>query len=214
MAELNHEVVNSEGKAVGTITLDPTVFGAPVKTDLVHQVVRWQRAKRRAGTHACLNRGAMTGGGKKPWKQKGTGNARAGSRNSPVWVGGAVAHGPSPRSYEFKLTKGVRRGAMTSVLSDKLKNESLVILDNLAVESGKTRDMTAILSNLGVAGKKAVLLMPEKDELVWRSSGNLKEITSLPVAGANVYDMVNAHYIVATKDAVEKLQQRLTKNSK
>ncbi len=205
------DMVNMKGKSSGDVELSPAVFAAKVNRDLVYQTVRWQRAKRRAGTHSVLNRAKMKGGGQKPFKQKGTGRARAGSRNSPLWVGGAVTHGPSPRSYDFRLPSRTRRQALCSVLTSKVGSQQVVVLDKLEVKEGKTRELSEVMKNLGLTGKKVVVLTAEKDEMIWRSGKNIQRLLPLSVAGANVYDLLNAQCIVATKEALEGLQQRLTK---
>jgi large subunit ribosomal protein L4 len=174
----------------------------------VHMTVRWQRAKKRAGTHATLSKGKMQHSDRKPHKQKGTGRARAGSKNSPLWVGGGVAHGPQPRSYDFRLPKRTRREAMASLLTDKLNNDRIIVLDKLTVESGKTQDMVSVLKNLGV-DKTATIMLPTAEDNVWRSSRNIKGVKPLPVTGANVYDILNHHFLVGTKDAILALQGRV-----
>jgi large subunit ribosomal protein L4 len=209
VSQIMQEILDSKGKVLGSLKLDDEVFGAEVAAGVVHSVVRWQRAKRRAGTASALNRAAKSGGGKKPWKQKGTGNARAGSSNSPVWVGGAVAHGPQPRKYDFKLPKGVRRKALVSVLSDKLKKGNLLVVDEINV-SGKTKDLVAVLKGVGVQGVKTLILMPEKVQSVWQAAGNIEGVQMLPVAGLNVYDILNARKVIATKAAVAAIEQRLS----
>ncbi|MCB0332478.1 MAG: 50S ribosomal protein L4 [Bdellovibrionales bacterium] len=209
MTSVQVAVKDMNGKEVGKLDLDPAVFASESDPSLVHATVRWQRAKRRAGTHAALSRGQMKHSDSKPHKQKGTGRARAGSRNSPLWVGGAVIHGPQPRSYEFRLPKRTRRQAMASVLSDKVRANRLVVLDSLSIESGKTKDMAAVLSKLGVDHKSATIMLPEAEVNVWRSSRNIAGVKSLPVSGANVYDLLNHHFLVGTKDAILALQDRV-----
>lgn len=212
MSTLAHDIVDSTGKKVGSFDLEEKIFGAVVKTDLVHQVVRWQRAKKRAGTHSVLNRDRMEGGGKKPWKQKGTGNARAGSSNSPVWVGGAVAHGPSPRNYEFSVPKQVRKQALCSALSSKKKDGNMVIIDSIT-STGKTREMQAVLKAVGV-NKSALIVLPEmggeSEVLVARASKNLAKVKTVPAIGLNVYDLVNADMLVFSKAGIEALQKRVS----
>jgi large subunit ribosomal protein L4 len=208
VSQIKQEILDSSGKVLGSLELDEAVFGAEVAAGVVHSVVRWQRAKRRAGTASALNRAAKTGGGKKPWKQKGTGNARAGSSNSPVWVGGAVAHGPQPRKYDFKLPKGVRRKALISVLSDKVKKGNLIVVDDFAT-SGKTSDIVAVFKKLQVHGVKTLVVTAEKVDTLWRACGNVKGIQTLPVAGLNVYDVLNSKKMLVTKGAVEAMQKRI-----
>lgn len=209
MEAVKHDIIDMKGKKVGTIDLDPAVFAAPLKKDLVHEVVKWQRNTKRAGTHSALNRAVMEGGGKKPWKQKGTGRARAGSSNSPVWVGGAVAHGPKPRKYGSRISKRAKRQALCGVLTDKRENGQLFILDNLEVASGKTKEFTEVLKSIGLAETTAIVITPEKQEQLWRASRNVGSVLALPVAGANVYDLVNRKAVVCTQAGLEALQARL-----
>lgn len=213
MAEaIKIKIVDMNGKSAGEIEVDPQVFGAKVDRSLVYETVRWQRALKRAGTHHAQTRGEMKGGGAKPWKQKGTGRARAGSRNSPVWVGGAKAHGPQPRNYGFRLPKRSRRQALCSVLTDKLQNEGLIVVDKLECSEGKTKEFAQILKNVGADQGRSVVVTPEKEPMVWRAGKNIAKLTTLPVAGANVYDLVNAKHVVLTKDSVAALQDRVLQN--
>lgn len=213
MEVVNYKVLNMAGEQVGQVDLDPAVFGAKVNKALVHQAVVWQRNLHRAGTHSTLTRAEMSGGGRKPWKQKGRGTARSGSNTSPVWVGGGVAHGPKPRSYATKLSKQMRTKALVSVLSDKVKQQSLVVLDALEIESGKTKDFVKVLSNLGLAenaSKQGIaVVMPDKEISVWRSSRNLPKVVALPVEGVNVYDLVKANFLVSTTAGIQALQERI-----
>ncbi|RMG42789.1 MAG: 50S ribosomal protein L4 [Candidatus Dadabacteria bacterium] len=200
------------GKEVDSLELDPAVFAAKVNEGLVYQTVRWQLAKRRSGTHSTLTRGDMKGGGRKPWRQKGSGRARAGSNTSPVWVGGGVAHGPKPRSYNSRLSRRLRRQALASVLTDRQREGRITVLDRLEVESGKTRDFKNMLDQLGVDCARGVLVvLPEKDEKVWRAGRNIPGVTLLPVEGANVYDLMRRGHVLTTRAAIEALQQRVLK---
>ena len=207
-SDLNCKVLSLDGKEVGSLALSPSVFGAPIRQGIVHATVRWQRACARAGTHSTLDKGEMEGGNRKPWRQKGTGRARSGSNTSPVWVGGAVAHGPHPRDYSFRLNKRFRREALAAVLSDKVKNGKLVVLENLSTK-GTTKEMKGILGKIGVAQTKTLIVLPERDDMVWRSSSNLTGVSTQAVAGVNVYDLLNAEYLVSTKDGIAALQARL-----
>lgn len=209
METVKYKVVNAKGAEVGTVDLDAAVFAAAVDASVVHQTVRWQRAKRRAGTASTLTKGMMKGGNRKPRPQKGSGQSRAGSNTSPVWVGGAVSHGPQPRSYEFRLAKRTRRQALAAVLSDKVKKNRLVVLDSLAVPSGKTRDVASVLKQLGIAGSRAVMVLSTDQESVRRASANIAGLLPLPVAGVNVYDLLRNRYLVATRDQILALQERV-----
>ena len=215
MSTIKYKVVNKEGKEVGTVDLDARVFQAPDNENLVHDVVVWQLNKRRAGTHSSQTRTMMEGGGRKPWRQKGTGRARAGSNNSPLWVGGAVTFGPQPRDYTSRVTKRTRRQALASVLSDKVRQSTLVVLDSFGLEKPRTKDMASILGSVCAEKTKALVVLPsteggdDKQIAVAKSSHNLTGVKAIPVEGINVYDVLNHKYLVCTKDAVASLQDRL-----
>lgn len=211
MEAVSCKVLNMEGREVGTISLDPEVFDAKINESLVHKAVRWQRNSRRAGTHSALTKAEVSGGGKKPWRQKGTGRARAGSNTSPLWVGGGVIHGPKPRSYEFRFNKRERRLALASALTDLRRRGNLLVLDELKVESGKTRDMQAVLTRIGAGRSKTMIIssVADRSSGLARSSRNLASVVTLPVSGVNVYDLVNARFVVATREGVTSLQARV-----
>ena len=209
MEALRCKVLNMAGKQVGELDLDPEVFAAPIQANLVHETVRWQLNKRRAGTHSVLTRSNMEATGKKPYKQKGTGRARAGSTVSPLWVGGAVVHGPTPRSYEHRLAKRTRRQALASVLSSLVKTDSLVVLDNLDVKSAKTKDFVAVIKALGLSGKKVAMLLPEVSDSVARSSQNVPNVYSTGVTGVNVYDLMRHNVMLSTKEGIAALVKRV-----
>jgi len=208
-----------EGKEVGAIDLDPEVFDAGEHVSLVHETVRWQRNRARRGTHCCLTKSEVSGGGKKPWRQKGTGRARCGSNTSPLWVGGGVIHGPKPRSYDFRLSKGERRNALAAVLSEKRREGRLLVLDELKIESGKTRDLLKALEKLGL-GSNSVTIVTEEDSSVadrgsiWRLSGNMKNVSAIAVAGVNVYGLLRHQYVLGTKEAIARLQERVKRHRK
>ena len=208
MTEISLKVLSPEGKETGSLGLDPEVFGAKVNADQVHETVRWQRARARSGTHSTLTKGVMAGGNRKPWKQKGTGRARAGSNTSPVWVGGAVAHGPHPRDYDFRLPKKVRKNALISALSDRASAHALKVIDGFK-PSGKTQDMVKLLTKIGVGDSKVLMITPAKDELTMRSANNLANVTILPVTGLNVYDLVDAKFLVTTIEGIEAITRRV-----
>jgi large subunit ribosomal protein L4 len=208
----NARVIDGTGKEKGSLALTPAIFQAQIKSELVHGTVRWQRAKRRAGTHDVLTRSEMKGGGKKPFKQKGTGNARAGSIISPLWVGGAVVHGPTPRSYEFRLSKRMRKGALQSALSAKAGQGAFVVVESMSQATGKTKDAVAMLKNAGVYGSKVLVIVPneQSDEKAKFVLGlrNIEAVTVVPVAGVNVYDLVNSAQVVCVQAAMEALESR------
>jgi large subunit ribosomal protein L4 len=209
----NAKVFDASGKEKGTVALTSAVFQATIKRDLVHGAVRWQRAKKRAGTHDVLTRSEIKGGKKKPFKQKGTGNARAGSSVSPLWVGGAVVHGPTPRSYEFRLSKKMRKGALQSALSAKAGNGEFLVLEGIAGASGKTRDAVSLLKSLGLQGTKVLVVLPNEQSIdrenFMRSMRNIKGVTVVPVAGVNVYDLVNCRNVVCAQEALSQLESRV-----
>jgi len=208
-AKLDYKVLNQEGEQVKTLELNGDVFGAKVRPHLVHAVVRWQLAARRAGTHSVLNRKDIQGGGKKPWKQKGTGRARAGSSVGPLWVGGAVAHGPKPRKYIHKLSAKVRRAALASVLSHKVAEQRLIVLDSLEIKSGKTKDFCKVLNKLGVNKSGVLLLVDSSKGLAVRAASNETKTKTLPIAGVNVYDLMRHKYLLASVDMIAGLEQRV-----
>ena len=208
---VSYKVLNANGAEVGKVTLDADVFGVKIQANLVHQTVRWQRAKARSGTHSCLSKGMIEGGNRKPFKQKGTGRARSGSNTSPLWVGGAKSHGPHPRDYEFRLSKRTRRQALASVLTDKVNKSTLIILDELKIGKGRTKEVLAVLKNLGVDKKKLALVLPEREEMVWRGAGNLANVLTLPAQAVNVYDLLKFQYLICTKDSVKAIESKVNK---
>lgn len=192
-----------DGSQSGDIELNEAVFGIEPNTHVLHEAVLMQRASRRQGTHAVKGRSDVRGGGRKPWKQKGTGRARQGSIRSPQWVGGGVVFGPTPRSYSYKLPKKVRRLALRSALSSKVQENSLVVLEGLTLDAPKTKEVIKLLSALNVE-KKALIVTTEKDENVLRSANNLKSIKVLTVEEVNVLDLLTHDQLIITRDAAEK----------
>jgi large subunit ribosomal protein L4 len=213
---VKYKMLNMEGKEVGEIDLDSEVFDAPAPEGLVHQVVRWQRARAQAGTHKAKNKREVSGGGKKPFRQKGTGRARQGSNTSPLLVGGGVSFGPVPRSHAFRLNKRVRRQGLMAVLSDKRREGRLIIIDNLAIESGKTKEMQAVLTNVGVGRASALLVLPEigRKSSTARAGGNIARLNLSKIEGVNVYDLLKSRYLVGTRESVLALQARLQQEGK
>lgn len=208
MSSVTYKVVNMKGAEVGTMNLDPEVFAGAVNESLVHDVVTWQRAKARAGTHATLNRAKIEASKKRPWKQKGTGRARHASTVSPIWVGGAVTFGPQPRSYEKSMNKKQRTQALVSVLTEKAANAKLVILDDLKTD-GKTKSFASVMKNLKLAKGGSMFVLGARDEMVERSAKNVQKVRMVPVAGVNVYDLLKHTNLVCTKAGVEELQKRV-----
>jgi large subunit ribosomal protein L4 len=199
------EVRSAAGKKVGTRDLPAEIFGTPVNVPLMHQVVVAGLAAARSGTHSTKTRGEVTGGGRKPWRQKGTGRSRQGSIRSPQWVGGGVAHGPKPRSHEMRVNKKMKRGALRSALSDALASGKLAAVDGFGFDGPKTKQALKALSALGLEGRVLVVLpQPDRDvELSFRNLGNVK----VTYAGSlSVYDVLYADRIVFTGEALDALE--------
>lgn len=201
-------VYNIEGKQTGEIDLNDKVFKAEINEDVMHQVVVMQLANRRKGTSSTKSRGEVRGGGRKPWRQKGTGRARAGTIRSPLWKGGAVTFGPKPRDYGYKVPKKIRHKAIKSALSSKLKEGEIMVLEDLKMEQPKTKEMVKMLSNLNVDGK-ALIVLKDKDENIIKSSRNIPGVTLIPADSLNTYDILNHGQLVITKDAVSKVEEVL-----
>jgi large subunit ribosomal protein L4 len=202
------DVVNIEGKKVGQMDLADAVFGTPVKEYLLWEVVKAQRAAKRAGTHSTKTREHVRGGGRKPYKQKGTGNARQGSTRSPQFVGGGKVFGPHPRDYSYTVPKKVRRAALASALSLRAKENKLVIIDALGFDAPKTKKLAGLLKTLGLT---SVLLVDESQNAnLAKSSRNLPKSKCLPPEGLNVYDILDHPTLVITREAVKAVEARVT----
>lgn len=201
-------VLSPRNQPSGEITLPAEVFSTPVRRHLLWEAVNMQRANRRAGTSATKTRAFVRGGGKKPWKQKGTGRARAGSSRSPVWAGGASVFGPQPRDYSYRMPASARRTALCAALSAKAKEGQLVVLDKVELEAPKTKLMAQLVSDLGM--KSVLFVLPEKNESIERAARNLPHVKVLRAEGANVYDILRYEKLVLTPASVEALQRRLS----
>jgi large subunit ribosomal protein L4 len=199
------EVLNWEKKAVGSVDLPTEIFEQPVREDILHTIVRWQLAGRRQGTHQAKTRAEVSGGGKKPFKQKGTGNARQGSNRSPLMPGGAVLFGPRPRSYAYSLPKQFKRLALRTALSALYRDKKLHVVDTMASE-GKTNELAKRLKNFGLS--KALLIDHTADANFQRASKNLPNYKYFSVEGLNVFDVLKYKDLVMTKGAVEKIINR------
>ena len=202
------QVLNMQGAAVGEIELSENVFGITPNVHVLHSAVVSQLAGERRGTQSALLRGEVRGGGRKPWRQKGTGRARSGSTRSPLWRGGGVIFAPKPRKYGFKLPKKVRRLALYSALSSKVMEQQLIVLDALSISEAKTREIVKVLKALNI-DKKAMIVMDNADEAVLRSARNIEGVKAIDVAGMNVYDLLHHDILVMTKDAVTKTEEVL-----
>ena len=198
--------VNFKGEVIGQVELSDAVFGAPVHVPAMHQVVVAHLANCRVGTHDTKDRGDVRGGGKKPWRQKHTGRARAGSSRSPVWVGGGVAHGPHPRDYHQKVNKKVRRIALCSALTLKVQEENMFVLHSFDIEAPKTKLMLDFLSAVQ-AGKKPLFVLHETNMPVVKSAANIPGVEVIHVDSVNVYDLLNHDQLSATPEAVKKLEE-------
>lgn len=201
------KIVDQTNKEVGDIELAPEVFEVEVKPELLHLVVRQHLAARRAGTHATKNRAKITGGGKKPWRQKGTGRARAGSVRSPLWRGGATTFGPQPRNYGFKLNKKVRRLALRMALSSKLGEDALTVVKAMDLPEIKTKDFVKIAKDLDLG--KALVVLGEQDEKLAKSARNIPGITLVQADKLNVYDVLKHPRLVLLENALSGVEERL-----
>ena len=204
------KIFDQAKKEVGEIALDPEVFETPVKPELLNLVVRALRAKKRAGTHSTKSRSMIRGGGAKPWRQKGTGRARAGTIRSPLWRGGAVTFGPKPRSYEFKVNKKMRRMALRMALSSRAAGDGFMVLNKMDVPEIKTKAFVAIQRALGL--KKALIVIPEEDNNISLSARNIPGITVLTQNRLNVYDVLKHPQLVMCEDAAKAVQERLKRS--
>ena len=199
---------NQNGEKIGEIELSDSVFGIEPNKHVLFEAVIMQRASLRQGTHKTKNRAEVSGGGRKPWRQKGTGRARQGSIRAPQWRGGGTVFGPVPRSYSYKLPKKVRRLAIKSALSSKVLENNIVVLDNLTLEAPKTKEMVKILNNLSV-DRKALIVTDDVNENVTLSARNIPGVTVVTANGINVLDVLNHDKLVITKAAVEKVEEVL-----
>ena len=200
------KVVNMAGKEVSELTLSDKVFGAEVKGAVLHSAVRAYLANQRQGTQSTLTRTEVSGGGKKPWKQKGTGRARQGSTRAPQWTHGGVALGPKPRCYRITLNKKTKRAALFGALSAKVAEGKLIVVDEIKAAEYKTKTMTAMLDAIG-AGKKTLVVLPEVDAMVVKSLGNIAGVSSTVYNSINVYDIMNCDTLVVAEAAVKKIEE-------
>jgi len=194
------------GQETGTIELADSVFGIEPNKTVMHSMVVNYLANQRQGTQSTLTRAEVRGGGKKPWRQKGTGHARQGSTRAPQWTHGGIAHGPKPRDYHYALPKKIRRLALKSAFSSKVQNEEMMVLDELTMEETKTKIIAEMLDALG-AERKVLLVMPEKDDNVIRSARNIPGVKTALVNTLNVYDILNCDTFIVVKDAVAQIEE-------
>jgi len=202
----NIKVVDMAGKEVGEITLSEKVFGKEVKEALLHTAVRAYLMNQRQGTQSTLTRSEVSGGGRKPWKQKGTGHARQGSTRSPQWTHGGIALGPKPRSYRVNLNKSAKRSALFGALTTKVSANEMVVVDKIVATEYKTKTMVAMLDAVGAA-KKALVVLSEVDDVVIKSFANIEGVKTTQWNTLNVYDILNCDTLIVAKEAVEKIEE-------
>ena len=202
----NVSVYNMEGKEVGTMELSDAIFGVEINEHLVHMAVVQQLANNRQGTQKAKTRSEVSGGGRKPWRQKGTGHARQGSTRSPQWTGGGVVFAPVPRDYSFKMNRKEKRAALKSVLTDKVANNKLIVVDKLAFDEIKTKNFVKVLDNLKIEGK-ALVVLNENDTNVVMSAKNVPTAKTTLTSTINVYDILDAKTLVLTQDAVKTIEE-------
>ena len=201
----NVSVYNMEGKEVGTIELNDAVFGVEVNEHLVHMAVVQQLANNRQGTQKAKTRSEVSGGGRKPWRQKGTGHARQGSTRAPQWTGGGIVFAPVPRDYSFKMNKKEKRAALKSALTSKVQDSKLIVVDELKFDEIKTKNFANVMNNLNV--NKGLVVLAENDANVVKSAKNIPTVDTTLVNTINVYDVMKANTVVLTKDAVAKIEE-------
>lgn len=199
-------VKNMAGETVSEVDLNDAIFAAPVNTSLMHQALVRQLANARLGTHKVKNRSAVAGGGRKPWRQKGTGRARQGSTNSPNWVGGGTVFGPTPRSYAQRMPKKMRQAALRSALSVKAGAEQIVVLDELAMDAPKTKAMIGVLNALNLGDNSVLMVLADKDMAVQRSANNLPKVKTLLSGYLNIRDLLGYDVVVMSKQSVEQIE--------
>lgn len=205
---MNVDVYDTQGQVVRQLELPETIFGAEVKDHVMHEVVRYQLARRRQGTAHTKTRSLVRGGGRKPWRQKGTGRARAGSRSSPIWRGGGTVFGPMPRSYAFRMPKQKRRVALCSALSAKVRDDAFRVIDDFDITQPKTREMVTLIKRF-TEESKVLLVVGEANEALTLSARNIPKVKVLPVIGLNVYDMLDHTTVICAEEAIEKIVRRL-----
>jgi large subunit ribosomal protein L4 len=199
---------NIEGERIGEVSLSSKVFGVKVNEALLYEALKAQLASRRRGAASTKERGAVRGGGKKPWKQKGTGRARAGSIRSPIWKGGGTTFGPRPRDYSYSLPRKAKRKAIKSALSAKFKKREILILDRMDLKEAKTKKMASILVNLR-SGKKPLLVIEEGNEMVRRAARNIEGVKVISPSSLSLYDLLNHNKLILTKEALAKIEEHL-----
>lgn len=201
-------VLNKEGQESSSVELRDDIYQAELNEGLLHNVVKAYRANKRQGTHATKTRSLVSGGGKKPFKQKGTGNARQGSSRTPLMEGGAVSHGPQPRSYNLRTNKKVRKQALKVALSDKLKSQSLFLIDNFDMNSYKTKEVVSLLSKLGLSDKKTLIVNHDNSDFLLKSARNIKGVFVSTPGLLNAMDILNSKALVMSKESLSLIEKR------
>ncbi|WP_027339539.1 50S ribosomal protein L4 [Halonatronum saccharophilum] len=201
---------NAEGQETGNVSLNENIFDVEVNEHVVHEVVVAQLAAKRVGTAKTKTRGEVSGGGRKPWRQKGTGRARHGSIRSPLWVGGGTTFGPQPRKYKKKVPKKVKKLAIKSALTSKVEENNLVVLDNIDFAEPKTKKMVSLLDKFGVASEKVLIVLDERNDNVYKSARNLQGVRVVTPNRVTVYDLLNSKKVIMTKEAVSKVEEVLS----
>ncbi len=199
-------VKNMNGQQVGEVELSDAVFAAPINTTVMHQALTRQLSNARQGTHDTKERGEVSGGGKKPWRQKGTGRARQGSTRAPNWVGGGIVFGPTPRKYTKAMPKKMHRLALRSALSVKLANEQVIVIDQVVIDTPKTKTAVKMISALGAGERSVLLVTPEKNITVWKSIHNIPQVKLLQTGLLNIRDLLGYDLVVLTRDAVDAIE--------
>jgi len=199
------EVFNIKGERMGDIELNDSVFGAEVNEGLLHEAVRMYMANKRQGTAATKTRAQVRGGGRKPWRQKGTGRARHGSIRSPIWVGGGVTFGPQPRDYSYSMPKKAMKSALKSALSARAKSDDLIVLDSLAIDEPKTREIQRIIDNLNIGNASVLIVTENRVEDIVRAARNIPRVTYVSADMLNAYDIIRHDKLVVTQGALERI---------
>ena len=199
------DIKDKNNTVVGKIALSDAFFGVSAKQGVLHEAVVNFLANQRQGTHATKTKGLISGGGKKPWKQKHTGRARSGSTRSPLWRGGGTTFGPQPRDYSYKLPKKVKRLALMNAFHEKLSNGEVVVLDGFSLEKPRTKDIVSILKSFDLQNKRVLIILPEKDDAVLLSARNIPGVNVVRAADVNVYDVIAHAMLLMTKEAAQKL---------
>ncbi len=204
---IDMKIHSVEGETIGEIKLNEDLFNAKINKHIVHQIVKRYLADKRRGTASTKGRSDVRGGGKKPWKQKGTGRARAGTIRSPLWVGGGIVFGPQVRDYGFSIPKKMKLVALKSVLSDKVTNDTMIILDKIELKNGKTKEITEIFNKFNLNNEKILIVIEKENEQIKRAINNLTNVIAVTANKINTYDVLNSNKVLVTKNALEVIEE-------